>query len=165
MRYAWLFVGLLGCTEYGLGQGPNGGDHGDEGDGSAYGEGDSLEGGDGSEGDDSEGDDDGTDLTGDDDGTNLTGDGDGDDWDTGAGDDDVTWDDDGDYVPEIGEGCDEATDMDAIQIDGDGKVLVCHATGSGTNPSVLIDIDVAGCEEHRVHQGGRDGLPTSGCSP
>ena len=145
MHTALLFVAMLGCSEYGLGQGPNGGDYGDAGEGPyAYGEGDSLE--------------------GDDDGTRngITGDGDG--WDTGA-EDDITWDDDGDYVPEHGEGCDEATDMDAIQIDGDGKVFVCHTTGSDNNPSVLINIDVAGCEEHRVHHDGRDGLPTDGCRP
>jgi hypothetical protein len=45
------------------------------------------------------------------------------------------------------------------------KVLLCHATGSKTNPYVLISIDVHALKAHLRHQDGRDiyPVPAGGC--
>jgi hypothetical protein len=47
----------------------------------------------------------------------------------------------------------------------DGKITICHATGSATNPYVIITISVNGLNGHRDHQDGRDIIPApeGGC--
>ena len=41
-----------------------------------------------------------------------------------------------------------------------GKVSLCHATSSATNPLVLIDVSVAGAyNAHMRHHDGRDVIP------
>jgi len=49
----------------------------------------------------------------------------------------------------------------------DGKVTICHATGSATNPYVEITISVNAVAAHERHQGGRDIIPApeEGCPP
>jgi hypothetical protein len=48
---------------------------------------------------------------------------------------------------------------------GHGKVTICHATGSATNPYVEITIAEAAVQAHREHQNGEDIIPapTGGC--
>jgi len=50
---------------------------------------------------------------------------------------------------------------------GKGKVTICHATGSATNPYVEITISVNGLHGHAHHQDGRDIIPApaGGCAP
>jgi RTX calcium-binding nonapeptide repeat (4 copies) len=46
------------------------------------------------------------------------------------------------------------------------KVTICHATGSQTNPYVVITISVNAVKAHRAHQGRQDIIPaTVGCVP
>jgi pyocin large subunit-like protein len=47
----------------------------------------------------------------------------------------------------------------------DGKVTICHATGSATNPYVEITISVNAVAAHERHQDGRDIIPApaGGC--
>src|SRR5206468_6519943 len=46
-----------------------------------------------------------------------------------------------------------------------GKVTICHATGSASNPYVRITISEAALAAHRAHQDGRDIIPApaGGC--
>jgi hypothetical protein len=48
---------------------------------------------------------------------------------------------------------------------GKGKITICHATGSATNPYVEITISVNGLNGHAHHQDGRDIIPApvGGC--
>src|SRR5205085_6881517 len=39
---------------------------------------------------------------------------------------------------------------------GQGKVYICHATGSASNPYVLIPVSLNALQAHRSHQNGRD---------
>ena len=43
-----------------------------------------------------------------------------------------------------------------------GKVTICHATGSETNPYVVITISENAVEAHRNHQNGEDIIPAPG---
>jgi hypothetical protein len=47
----------------------------------------------------------------------------------------------------------------------DGKITICHATGSATNPFVEITISENAVEAHRNHQNGEDIIPAplGGC--
>lgn len=42
---------------------------------------------------------------------------------------------------------------------GDGKTTICHATGSATNPFVLITVSNNALAAHRRHQNGEDIIP------
>ena len=42
---------------------------------------------------------------------------------------------------------------------GEHKTTICHATGSETNPYVLITVDNHALKAHREHQDGRDIIP------
>lgn len=48
----------------------------------------------------------------------------------------------------------------------DRKVTFCHATGSSSNPYILITTDVNGCNGHADHLpgGNEDIFPTGGCA-
>ena len=47
----------------------------------------------------------------------------------------------------------------------DGKVIICHATGSSTHPYVEITVSKSAAEAHARHQGGHDIIPApkNGC--
>jgi hypothetical protein len=48
-----------------------------------------------------------------------------------------------------------AVDLDALNVAGDFRVTFCHATGSETNPFVLITTSIAACFAHDlVHEPG-----------
>jgi hypothetical protein len=58
-------------------------------------------------------------------------------------------------------------DLNTLQVAGDNKVTFCHATGSETNPFILITTSVEGCVEgHFDHEpgGNEDIFPTTGCA-
>ena len=44
-----------------------------------------------------------------------------------------------------------------------GKITICHATGSSKNPYVLITIDVNGLSGHNKHAGDIIPAPAEGC--
>ncbi len=70
-----------------------------------------------------------------------------------------------DIVPAPAGGCPGATAPEAPAAAGEraakgrGKVTICHATGSATNPYVKITIAEPAVEAHRRHQDGRDIIP------
>ncbi len=45
-----------------------------------------------------------------------------------------------------------------------GKITICHATGSKTNPYVEIRISVKGLNGHRNHEGDVIPAPVEGCA-
>jgi hypothetical protein len=71
-----------------------------------------------------------------------------------------------DIIPAPAGGCPGAT-QSSEQPPGaeSGKTTICHATGSATNPFVLITISNNALAAHQAHQGGRDIIPApaGGC--
>jgi hypothetical protein len=64
----------------------------------------------------------------------------------------------------------QTVDLNALQVPGDDKVTICHATGSVTNPYVLSTVSLAACAAHLPgapghHQGEgpQDIFPDGGC--
>ncbi|HET6846206.1 MAG TPA: hypothetical protein VFH29_05190 [Anaerolineales bacterium] len=45
----------------------------------------------------------------------------------------------------------------------DGKITICHATGSSKNPYVMITIDMSGLNGHKQHAGDIIPAPAEGC--
>ena len=73
-----------------------------------------------------------------------------------------------------GDECNEKCTIDGVEVDleelnfpGDREVTFCHATGSETNPYVLITTNVNGCNGHanENHEpgGNVDIFPEAGC--
>jgi hypothetical protein len=62
-------------------------------------------------------------------------------------------------------GCGEGvTGVDRNASSLDSKVTICHATGSETNPYVVIEISENAIPAHEHHQEGDDIIPaTAGC--
>ncbi len=60
----------------------------------------------------------------------------------------------------------EEVDLDSLNFPEDRKVTFCHATGSESNPYILITTDVNGCNGHADHDpgGNLDIFPTGGCA-
>jgi hypothetical protein len=72
-----------------------------------------------------------------------------------------------DIVPAPAGGCPSgsATQQGGGGTAKEGKVTICHATGSATNPFVVITISENAVDAHRRHQDGRDIVPApaNGC--
>lgn len=64
-----------------------------------------------------------------------------------------------DYWPVPDGGC--ATTQ--VTFDGDGKITICHATSSETNPYNMITIDRNGLNGHGKHEGDIIPAPAGGC--
>jgi hypothetical protein len=63
----------------------------------------------------------------------------------------------------------DVVDLDSLEANvdnDDSKVSFCHATGSSSNPYILITTDVEGCNGHADHDpgGNTDIFPTGGCA-
>jgi hypothetical protein len=67
----------------------------------------------------------------------------------------------GDIVPAPAEGCPTTVEMG----DNDGKLTICHATGSATNPYNEITVDFNGLRGHSNHAGDIIPAPEEGCPP
>ena len=63
--------------------------------------------------------------------------------------------------------CDKDKDMPGTQPcdngGGNDKITICHATGSSTNPYVVITISVNGLNGHGDHEGDIIPMPAGGC--
>jgi hypothetical protein len=68
-----------------------------------------------------------------------------------------------DIIPAPGSGCPGAgTSEEHPPGNESGKTTICHATGSATNPFVLITISNNALPAHQAHQDGRDIIPATG---
>jgi hypothetical protein len=60
--------------------------------------------------------------------------------------------------------CDKDPNMPGVQpCEKDGKITICHATGSMTNPYVIITISINGLNGHGGHEGDIIPAPAGGC--
>ncbi|MGA9397615.1 MAG: hypothetical protein WBV22_05070 [Anaerolineaceae bacterium] len=64
----------------------------------------------------------------------------------------------GDIIPAPAGGCPTSP-----LTNNDGKITICHATGSDKNPYVKITISVNGLEGHDKHEGDIIPMPAGGC--
>jgi hypothetical protein len=68
-----------------------------------------------------------------------------------------------DIIPAPGGGCPgAATSQEQSPGNESGKTTICHATGSATNPFVMITISNNALPAHQAHQDGRDVIPAAG---
>jgi len=65
----------------------------------------------------------------------------------------------GDFFPVPEGGCPTAP----LAAPSDGKITICHATGSAKNPYVEITVDVNGLNGHDKHAGDIIPVPAEGC--
>ncbi len=67
----------------------------------------------------------------------------------------------GDIIPMPEEGC--PASLEASSASGDGKITICHATSSETNPYNEITVSVNGLNGHDKHEGDIIPMPEEGC--
>jgi hypothetical protein len=60
----------------------------------------------------------------------------------------------------------ELDELEANVDSNDSRVSFCHATGSSSNPYILLTTDVEGCNGHADHLpgGNEDIFPSQGCA-
>ena len=69
----------------------------------------------------------------------------------------------GDIIPTLGEGCPTSPEAIYPGTSSDGKITICHATGSKTNPYNEITVSVNGLNGHGDHEGDIIPAPEDGC--
>jgi hypothetical protein len=72
----------------------------------------------------------------------------------------------GDFIPAPQNGCPLLTptpDLTALATSQDKKITICHATGSDTNPFVLITVSLNGLNGHGDHTDDIIPAPAGGC--
>jgi hypothetical protein len=69
----------------------------------------------------------------------------------------------GDIIPAPAGGCPVGGTTPDQPGTGGGKITICHATGSSTNPYVVITIDLNGLNGHGDHAGDIIPAPAGGC--
>jgi len=69
----------------------------------------------------------------------------------------------GDIIPTSGEGCPTSPDAIYPGTTSDGKITICHATGSQKNPYNEITVSVNGLNGHGKHGGDIIPAPAGGC--